>query len=431
MLMLHHYSPRHVPADLRVACETFAQIFSLQVETKIQAERSVQRIAARGIRDQLITGLVESSDPGAALATTGLLDYVAAGGAAVYVDGRLHTVGLTPTDDELRKLIAWLSTMARPLFSTRCLTNELSAPLGNSAIASGMLAVALSRPPRDYVLWFRPEIATTVRWAGNPAKPVSDGERLTPRASFAEWSESSRLVSAVWSEVELESAEALRVGLLETMLKIMDQLRLEREKTMRRQNLLLAELDQRVKNALSKIQALIRSEKGDAGSVGAFATTLDLHIEAMALTDNLLAEGRWIGASLRKIITAETAPFIGGSVPRVVSCGTDVFLTPLEALTLSLVLQELTTNALKHGALSVPAGVVSIECVLNEPTRTLHIVWRERGGPAVTEPIVKGIGLDLIQTTIDQELRGSVTIGVEAAGLRCDMALPTGDLKTR
>ena len=434
MLMLHHYSPRHVPADLRVACETFAQIFSLQLETKIEAERSVQRIAARRIREQLVAGLVESSDPGAALATTDLLHYVSAGGAAVYLDGRLHKVGVTPTDAELLELIAWLNTVAHPLFSTPCLTDELSEPLGDSAIASGMLSVSLSRTPRDYVLWFRPEIATTVRWAGNPAKLVSvgpRGEHLAPRASFAEWLQSSRLVSAPWSEVDIESAEALRVGLLETVLENMDQVRLEREKALQRQNLLLAELDQRVKNALAKIQALMRSEKAGAVSVSAFAATLDRHIEAMALTDNLLAEGRWIGASLRKIIAAETTPFSGDGAPRVVLHGADVFLTPLEALSLSLVLQELTTNALKHGALSTPAGVVSIEWDLTEPTRTLHIIWRESGGPSVKAPVVNGIGLDLIQLTIGQELHGSVAIVVEAEALRCDLRLPTGNLKTR
>ncbi len=111
--------------------------------------------------------------------------------------------------------------------------------------------------------------------------------------------------------------------------------------------------------------------------------------------------------------------------------GADVLLTPLEALTLSLVLQELTTNALKHGSLSTPGGVVSIEWDLNEPTRTLVIVWRERGGAAVKAPIVKGIGLDLVQTTIEQELHGSVALVVEAQGLRCEVRLPTGDLKTR
>jgi two-component sensor histidine kinase len=297
-----------------------------------------------------------------------------------------------------------------------------------------MLSVSLSRTPRDYVLWFRPEIATTVRWAGNPSEAVSDGplgERLTPRASFAEWLESSRLVSEPWSEVDMESAEALRVGLLETVLKSMDQTRFEREKAMQRQNLLLAELDQRVKNALAKIQALIRSEKAGAASVSAFAATLDRHIGAMALTDNLLAEGRWIGASLRRIIAAETAPFSGDGAPRVVLRGGDVLLTPLEALALSLVSQELTTNALKHGALSAPAGVVSIEWDLDDPTQTLHIVWRERGGPSATKPLVNGIGLDLIHRAIGQELHGSVAIVVESEGLRCDIRLPAGGLKTR
>jgi two-component sensor histidine kinase len=74
---------------------------------------------------------------------------------------------------------------------------------------------------------------------------------------------------------------------------------------------------------------------------------------------------------------------------------------------------------------------VSIEWDHNELTRTLHMVWRERGGPTVREPPVSAIGLDLIQSTIDRELHGSLALSVEANGLRRDVRLPTGELKTR
>jgi light-regulated signal transduction histidine kinase (bacteriophytochrome) len=433
MLMLHHYSPRHVPADLRVACETFAQIFSLQVETKSQAELSLKRIAARRIREELLARLAEAPDPGTTLATDGLLRYVGASGAAVYLDERLHTVGVTPTHAELLELIAWLDTIARPLFSTNSLAGNVPESLRYADVASGMLAVSLSRTQRDYILWFRPELSTKRRWAGNPQNPVTVGPlgpRLTPRGSFAEWVESRRLQADPWTEIDLESAEALRIGLMETVLKSVDLARRERESALQRQNLLLAELDQRVKNALAKIQALIRSAKAGATSVSAFATTLERRIDAMALTDNLLAEGRWVGASLRKVIADEIAPVVSGT-SHVVVRGNDVLLTPLEALVVSLILQELVTNALKHGALSVAAGVVTIDWNLHVPERMLHIIWRETGGPSVNEPLVHGIGLNLIRKTFETELQGAIEIAVEAGGLRCDLHLPTGSLETR
>ena len=104
------------------------------------------------------------------------------------------------------------------MFATEHLSAEYPPARAFAAVASGMLAVGLSRVPRDYVLWFRPEIGRTVRWAGDPSKPIKvdrHGARLTPRGSFAEWLEVTKLQSAPWSEVDLEAAEALRVVLLE------------------------------------------------------------------------------------------------------------------------------------------------------------------------------------------------------------------------
>ena len=183
MLLLHHGAPRHVSTDLRVACETFAQIFSLHVEAKTQTELSMLRINTRAIREEIVFRLLHARDAGTALASPDLLRYTAATGAAVHYDGRLHCVG---------------------------------------EIASGLLAIAVSREPRHHVLWFRPEIVRTVKWAGEPTpllKRDPPSVRLTPRKSFAEWSHERRGTSAPWSEVHIEAAESLRVVLLETTLK--------------------------------------------------------------------------------------------------------------------------------------------------------------------------------------------------------------------
>jgi light-regulated signal transduction histidine kinase (bacteriophytochrome) len=85
-----------------------------------------------------------------------------------------------------------------------------------------LLAVAVSREPRHHVLWFRPEMVRTVKWAGDPTKLSGldrPAIRLTPRKSFAPWSHEKRGHSSPWSEVHIEAAESLRVVLLETTLK--------------------------------------------------------------------------------------------------------------------------------------------------------------------------------------------------------------------
>jgi len=257
MLVLHHYSPRHAPADLRVACETFAQILSLHIEAKEQAERSVLRVDTRRAREGLVASLNSASDIGAVLAAWDLNDYVGASGAAVYLEGTLHRAGEAPAPADLLPLVQWLNGVNRPLFATDHLSFEYPPAQAFAGTASGMLSVALSRVPRDYVLWFRPEIGRTVRWAGDPSKPIKadrHGVRLTPRGSFAEWLEVTRQHSAPWSEMDLEAAEALRVVLLETVLKNVDLARREREIEATRA--MTEELERRVQQRTEQLRAL-------------------------------------------------------------------------------------------------------------------------------------------------------------------------------
>ena len=232
MLVLHHYAPRHVSADLRVACETFAQVFSLHVEAKTQAETSVQRIEIRGRRERLVGKLMGATDLSEVLASWTLLDYVGATGAAIYLEGHLRAVGETPSTAQILDLVQWLNSLNQPVFATDHLASEYLPAAEFSKIASGLLALGVSRDPRDYVLWFRPEFGLTVRWAGKPVKYVKLGPlgpRLTPRGSFAEFLEEKGMHSAPWSEVDIEGAESLRVVLLETILKSVELAQRERE----------------------------------------------------------------------------------------------------------------------------------------------------------------------------------------------------------
>ncbi len=257
MLVLHHYSPRHVSADLRVACETFAQILSLHVEAKAQAETSALRIEARRAREALVDRLGGAGEIGALLASHNLLQYLGATGGAVYVEGQLHLIGVTPTADEIVELVQWLNGISQPLFATEHLCSQYAPAAGFAAAASGLVAVGISRVPRDFVLWFRPEIGRTVRWAGDPSKPIKvdrHGARLTPRGSFSEWLEVSRMRSAPWSVVDLEAAEGLRVVLLETLLKSVDFAR--RERMFEATKATAAELERRVAERTEQLRAL-------------------------------------------------------------------------------------------------------------------------------------------------------------------------------
>jgi light-regulated signal transduction histidine kinase (bacteriophytochrome) len=257
MLVLHHYSPRHASADLRVACETFAQIFSLHIAAKEQAETSALRLQARSIREQLLSRLAGARNIGAVLADWDLLGYAEAGGACVFLDGRLLRIGECPSEQDVLALLEWLNGVNQPLYASEQLSAVYPPAQRYVSIASGLLAVGLSRTPRDYVLWFRPEIGRTVRWAGDPSKPHKvdrHGSRLTPRGSFAEWLQVSKGQAAPWTDVNLEAAEALRVLMLEALLRHIDMERRERDFEAARA--MAEELERRVAQRTAQLQAL-------------------------------------------------------------------------------------------------------------------------------------------------------------------------------
>ena len=258
MLVLHHYSPRYPPADLRIVCETFAQIFSLHVESKLKAETALLLSDTRRIRETFVTRLDGVGEIGAILAAPELLTYVGATGAVVYIDGELHPVGETPHPAQIMALLEWVNGINQPVFATHQLSLPYPPAAQFAGIASGMLAVGLSRAPRDYVLWFRREIGRTVRWAGDPNKPIRvdrHGVRLTPRGSFAEWLEVTKMQAAPWSEVDLEAGEALRVLLLETVLKNAELLR--RERALEATKVMAEELERRVALRTDQLRALV------------------------------------------------------------------------------------------------------------------------------------------------------------------------------
>jgi light-regulated signal transduction histidine kinase (bacteriophytochrome) len=257
MLVLHHYAPRHVSADLRVACETFAQVFSQHVEAKTQAESSVLRIDTRRRREELVGRLMGASDLAEILATWDLPGYVGARGAAIFLEGRLRILGETPASEEILALVRWLNTLNQAVFATDNLFSNYPPAAQFSKVASGLLALGVSRDPRDYVLWFRPEFGRTVRWAGNPSKAHKVGPlgpRLTPRGSFAEFLEKKSMHSAPWSEIDIEAAEALRVVLLETILKSVEMA--QRERAFAQATVVAEELERRVAQRTEQLRRL-------------------------------------------------------------------------------------------------------------------------------------------------------------------------------
>jgi light-regulated signal transduction histidine kinase (bacteriophytochrome) len=157
-----------------------------------------------------------------------LLDAMEAEGAALYHRDRWWCAGNTPTVEQLDELAQWLNdrpdfdSIGRPAFVTDSLAKEYPPGHGFADVASGVIAVRVSRLRRDLVLWFRPETAQTIHWAGNPDDkplvPGPNGLRLTPRRSFELFIETVRERSLPWSTLEVDSALRLRQLVMELVI---------------------------------------------------------------------------------------------------------------------------------------------------------------------------------------------------------------------
>ena len=444
LIACHHYSPRILPRHLRAVCELFGSMFSLQLESREKGEQLEERLASRMVLQNLMLNLASADDYAAGLTqqSPNLLDYIHGGGTsldgsrrggvAVCVKGQLTFLGITPSQSEIESLVAWLDThMHRSdgTFATDRLGEMWSSAEAFVEVASGILVISVSPDPSDYIIWFRPEMVTDVNWAGAPVKqfePGPDGDRLMPRHSFELWKETVVGRSVQWTRADRDAAFDLRISLLHVVLRRIKAAARERKVASDRDQLLMAELDHRVKNTLANIQALVVQTSRSAESLTGFVEGLDGRIQAMAKAHSLLSESRWEGVSIIRLLHEELDLY-GERNHGFALHGPDIVLTPKSALALSLAVHELATNAAKYGAFSTTAGKIEVNWVIASGGG-IEICWRESGGPAVLPPTRRGFGSTLIERALAMETSGGATISYAATGVVCDVSLPASSI---
>jgi light-regulated signal transduction histidine kinase (bacteriophytochrome)/CheY-like chemotaxis protein len=427
----HHDSPRILPYDVRTAAELFGQLFAFLVSQKRSDLARLEQQAARRLHDKLMVQLAEGSAIEENLRTIAeaIGEVVPHDGAVSYIDGRFEATGETPTEDEFRGLVGFLNTTAEGRVYQ---TSQIAAvyPQGErfAERAAGMLALPVSRTPRDYILLFRKAIARTAPWAGNPENPAElgpNGLRLTPRKSFDAWQETVRGTSIPWTEGEAGAAESLRVTLLEVILRMTDAAMKERVKAQEHQELLIAELNHRVRNILNLIKSLVSQSEAEARSVADFTQVVGGRIHALARAHDQITKKNWSPASAHEMVRTEIEAYLGrDSSGRIEISGPDVLLQPGAFTTLSLVVHELLTNAAKYGALTDSAGRIDLRFT---PLAggALEIEWRESGGPPIAAPPSRrGFGTTIIERSVPFELKGEAEIRFETTGLYARFVIP-------
>ena len=196
----------------------------------------------------------------------------------------------------------------------------------------------------------------------------------------------------------------------------------ERKLAERRQKLLIDELNHRVKNTLATVQSLAAQTARDAPTPPVFRERFEGRLAALSKAHDQLTVHHWEKAELRALLAGSLAPHAGAAPNRIVLRGEDLVLRPRAVLTLAMAFHELTTNAAKYGALSVPGGRVEIAWrpAEQDGRAWLHIDWIEQDGPPVSPPQRRGFGSRLIEGSIAAELGGGARLDYAPEGLRCD-----------
>jgi two-component sensor histidine kinase len=188
--------------------------------------------------------------------------------------------------------------------------------------------------------------------------------------------------------------------------------------------LLLAELNHRVKNTLAVVQGIAHQTFKDSDASHEARTAFEGRLFALSVAHSLLTQANWENASLEELAT--DALNVGApNRARVSLSGPPVLLPPKEAVAIVMALHELCTNAVKYGALSNDTGRIELgwnRAEGHEPR--LKLVWREHGGPAVSPPKRRGFGSLLLERTLAQDLDGSVTTEFHPEGLVCSIDAP-------
>ncbi len=255
------------------------------------------------------------------------------------------------------------------------------------------------------------------RWWQVLAKVVSTGasERLELHAGSLDR----------WFELHLTAVPA---GEDKTGVAILFQDITDRKSWELSQRRLVGELNHRVKNMLAVVRSIAQQTQSSTATPVDFNEAFQQRLAALAEAHDLLTQHNWTGAGLEQIARQSLAT-LTGATGRIALEGPPVQLEPNAVIVLAMVMNELGTNALKYGALSVPTGRVLLNWHLIEPGdgsngRSVRLSWIERFGPAASPPDKTGFGLRMLKDALRLELDGGCDLEFKKTGLECRIEFP-------
>lgn len=444
LVACHNMTPRMIPHDVRISCRALVGGMALQIKAKEEAEGYLQRIRLRACEDEIVALLSEEGPLEVVLSRH--LDEVGrmmnGDGVAVLRGQELVSTGHCPAESEIRALGGWL--MARslsPVFSSLCLAKSYPAAARFPKSGSGLLAITLSTDEPWLLCWFRAERLETVNWAGNPHKDLEAGHAtpLTPRASFADWSETVSGHARPWSVAEIEAATRLRAVLLEVQHNRQTQelnhrltrILMEKDLLLLQKELAIGEVNHRVQNSLGLVSSFLamQSRASDDPGLQAALEEARRRLTAVALVHRRLYRGDTVdrinAGHYVEELCADTFAFMGQDWAGHLTLNVEPVLIPTDwAVTLGLVLTELLINSNKY-AYAGASGPICVE--LDRTPAHVRMVVSDRGigrsshqigfGSRIMDGLVKQLGGTLSETDNQPGLRVEVRIPIQAVAV--------------
>lgn len=263
---------------------------------------------------------------------------------------------------------------------------------------------------------YRPGEGNRVRQAGYAA--LARGEHHF-EVEFCYERRDDHAVRWLQLRAEILAEDGRMASVLGVLLDITD-----RHEAEERLKLLAREVDHRANNLLAVAQAAVKLSRGD--NVKDLKEAIEGRIAALAHAHNLLSGSRWVGADLRRLIEEELKPYLTGESRKVAISGPDVALGVDAAQSVAMAVHELTTNAVKYGALSVRTGRLKVTWERND-NGDLALRWDESGAKGVTPPTRRGFGMGMVERTAAQ-MKGRAVYCWKPDGMTCNLLVPAARL---
>lgn len=402
--------PRAISSETRSTLDFLSNGVALQIGYLATAQMLGEHAAVRETRSKLLRDPHLDLEPDEDLSAlfAALSRYFTIDGMGFWNGMRLRTQDLAPEEETANALIDLLEFEENIVFHADALADALGPGFSRDAVA-GVLALRATDNPRRYLLLFRAKAEATIRWG------QADG--VDP-SSIREEPVAGR--SEPWSERDIELAYALRGKLLKTMLRRKNVAEQESSARLGHQEIIIAELNHRVKNLFAVFQSLVTKTGQNAQTPEEFRQTLSGRIRSLALAHDQVSNAAVI--SVRHLVEAELAPFVAGA--RSISIdGPDLSLAPRAVVVLALVLHELATNAEKYGAFAHVSGELAVHWEHREDSG-IELEWREGGVETIAAPERRGFGSTVIERMIPFELKGTADLRYLPSGLLARFAIP-------